>query len=101
MSEGLSLRRYAASQRERGLSGGTHEAVRRAAAAGRITLHDGKVDPAEADRDWSANTLHRQKLSDEEVAALVGSDNLDDNLGDLEALSDEVADLLDGLEPAK
>lgn len=50
MSELVSLREYA---RRRGVSA---MAVSKAAKAGRITLVDGKVDVAAADRDWPANT---------------------------------------------
>jgi hypothetical protein len=50
MSELVSLREYA---RRRGVSA---MAVSKAAKAGRITLVDGKVDVAAADRDWLANT---------------------------------------------
>lgn len=50
MAELLSIRAYA---RARGRS---HVAVLKAVKAGRITLVDGKVDPAIADQQWSANT---------------------------------------------
>ena len=49
---GASIRAYA---RHRGVS---HEAVRKALAAGRITAGpDGWIDPEVADREWEANTL--------------------------------------------
>ena len=48
---GISQRAYA---RRRGVS---HTAVRKAIAAGRITLEaDGKIDPERADREWSTQT---------------------------------------------
>lgn len=48
---GVSLRAYA---RHRGVS---HEAVRKALAAGRITVGpEGRIDPEAADREWDANT---------------------------------------------
>jgi hypothetical protein len=50
MSELVSLREYA---RRRGVSA---MAVSKAAKSGRITLVDGKVDVATADRDWPSNT---------------------------------------------
>jgi|SRR5580692_11338069 hypothetical protein len=50
MTELVSLREYA---RRRGVSA---MAVSKAAKAGRITLVDGKVDVATADRDWPSNT---------------------------------------------
>lgn len=54
---GLSIRAYAASRKERGLPGGSHTAVRKAIATGRITaLPDGTIDPEQADREWGAQT---------------------------------------------
>jgi hypothetical protein len=50
MPELLSIRAYA---RQRGVS---HVAILKAAKSGRITLVDGKVDPATADQQWKANT---------------------------------------------
>jgi hypothetical protein len=50
MTELVSLREYA---RRRGVSA---MAVSKAAKSGRITLVDGKVDVAAADRDWPSNT---------------------------------------------
>ena len=46
----ISLREYA---RRRGIS---HVAVQRAVNSGRISTVDGKIDPAEADREWRENT---------------------------------------------
>jgi hypothetical protein len=46
----ISQREYA---RRRKLS---HTAVQKAIATGRITAHKGKIDPAEADREWQENT---------------------------------------------
>jgi hypothetical protein len=51
---GLSIRGYARHRRV------THEAVRKALAAGRITAGaDGTIDPATADRAWAATTAPR------------------------------------------
>lgn len=36
--------------------GTTHRAVQKAIESGRIATHDGKIDPAEADRMWELNT---------------------------------------------
>jgi hypothetical protein len=58
----LSMRAYAAHRRERGLIGGTHQAVSLAAKAGRITLIDGKVDPEVADIQWAEKTDAVQQL---------------------------------------
>lgn len=55
MAELVSLREYA---RRRGVSA---MAVSKAAKAGRITLVEGKVDVAAADRDWPANTNPGQR----------------------------------------
>lgn len=50
----LSIRAYA---RHRGV---THQAVRKAIAAGRIVVGpDGSIDPEQADRDWAASTAPR------------------------------------------
>lgn len=46
----ISQREYA---RRRGVS---HSAVQRAISAGRIATVDGKIDPAQADREWRDNT---------------------------------------------
>ncbi len=46
----VSLREYA---RRRGIS---HVAVHKAIKAGRISTVDGKIDPAQADREWIENT---------------------------------------------
>ncbi|MGE5487323.1 MAG: hypothetical protein ACM3S5_10340 [Rhodospirillales bacterium] len=56
MHELLSLRAYARSRRERGLPGGTLQAVRKALQRGRISAVGGKIDPTRADVDWLRNT---------------------------------------------
>lgn len=54
---GLSRRGYAAHRKNRGLSGGTEAAVRKAIASGRIdVLSDDTIDPARADAQWAAAT---------------------------------------------
>lgn len=53
----LSPTAYARHRKSRGLPGGTHVAVLKAIKAGRIEqAPDGGIDPAEADRAWTANT---------------------------------------------
>ena len=92
----MTLRAYGRHRAALGLPGATLAGVQKAAITGRIELHGGLVDVEEADRAWAANTWQRASTSPAE--APVEGDNLD-NL-DLERLTDEVADLLDGLEPA-
>ena len=54
---GLSIRAYAQSRAARGLPGGSHTAVRKAIAAGRVTPEpDGTIDPERADAQWSGQT---------------------------------------------
>ena len=49
---------YAAHRKARGLPGGTLRSVQHAIADGRITPGpDGKLDPAESDRNWHDNTM--------------------------------------------
>src|SRR5438876_1043402 len=49
---------YAAHRKARGLPGGTLRSVQHAIADGRITPGpDGKLDPAECDRNWHDNTM--------------------------------------------
>ena len=52
----LSMRQYAKSRKERGLPGGSPEAVSQAVKAGRVRLVNGQIDPAQADTQWGANT---------------------------------------------
>lgn len=60
MAEHMSGRGYAAHRRARGLTGGTHEAVRKAIATGRIIADaDGRIDPDRADAAWAAFTRFR------------------------------------------
>lgn len=58
----LSVRAYAARRKTLGLPGGSHQAVIRAIAGGRLRnalTPDGKIaDPELADREWAANTDH-------------------------------------------
>lgn len=54
---GISIRAYAASRKERGLSGGSDAAVRKAITTGRIKkLKDGTIDPSAADIAWGGST---------------------------------------------
>ena len=56
----LSMKKYAASRKRRGLVGGSVQAVSMAVRTGRIhTTPDGKIDPRAADRDWLANSRVR------------------------------------------
>lgn len=52
----LGIRAYARHREERGLSGGTPAAIRKALKAGRIQAVDGMIDPEEADAAWGDNT---------------------------------------------
>jgi len=62
VAELVSLRAYARSRRERGLPGGTHAAVRKAIAAGRleraVVVREGKpsIEPELADAEWERRT---------------------------------------------
>ncbi|MTH62100.1 elements of external origin [Paracoccus litorisediminis] len=69
---GLSRRAYAASRKERGLPGGSDNAVRKAIDTGRISiLPDGTIDPARADREWAEMTDPSQQrgVSDQPAPA--------------------------------
>lgn len=57
----LTQAQYARSRRDRGLSGGTREAVRKAVEQGRISAFgpDKKIDQALADTQWQRNTRAR------------------------------------------
>lgn len=57
MADLMSQRAYA---RHRGV---THRAVQKAVADGRIKLVDGKIDAAQADRDWKRNTDESKPLN--------------------------------------
>lgn len=61
-ASGITVREYAASRKRRGLPGGTDKNVRKAVAAGRVTLNEhGRIaDPKEADREWEANRKRPQ-----------------------------------------
>jgi chorismate mutase len=62
MADELSLRAYARSRRERCLPGGSLQAVRKAVLSNRISLTAaGKIDPAQADVAWAANTPARPR----------------------------------------
>lgn len=63
---GLSRRAYAEHRKQRGLTGTTESAVRKALATGRIRLEaDGTIDPVKADRLWEAGTDKAQQRSQE------------------------------------
>ena len=74
MSE-MSIRGYALHRRQLGLVGGTHEAVRKAIATGRITAGPGGIDSEVADAQWAART--RRPLTFEEIETLVFGDGLE------------------------
>lgn len=66
---GLSRRAYAKHRKERGLTGQSEAAVRKAINAGRITLEqDGTIDPARADAQWATGTDPNMQRSEEAVA---------------------------------
>lgn len=52
----LGFRAYARHRQKHGLVGQTAPAVRKAVAAGRISLIEGKIDPEVADIQWAKNT---------------------------------------------
>jgi phage terminase Nu1 subunit (DNA packaging protein) len=60
----MSLTAYARSRQERGLSGGTRAAVKKAIAQGRIKTLAGKVNQETADAAWGDNTLPVETFSD-------------------------------------
>ncbi len=62
----ITVNDYAKSRKSRGLAGGTRQAVDRAVKAGRITLLDGRIDPAVADIQWEANTRKCSHLHSQE-----------------------------------
>lgn len=71
---GLSLRAYARHRAALGLPGATDAAVRKALRSERITAEpDGTIDPARADRDWSAQTdpsMQRGAAVEAQLAAM-------------------------------
>jgi hypothetical protein len=52
----LSIRAYAVHRKTNGLPGGTHGAVRKAIETGRVKTVGGKIDPEQADADWTRKT---------------------------------------------
>lgn len=67
---GLSRRAYAAHRAGLGLPGGTDTAVRKAIAAGRITIEaDGSIDPAKADAQWAEVTDRAKQRGEASIAA--------------------------------
>lgn len=70
-TRGLSQREYAAHRKALGLPGQTHSAVGKALKTGRITARpDGKIDAAEADRQWATETnsaLQRGEASQQQA----------------------------------
>lgn len=70
MGRKVELITRAAYARRRGC---TEQAVARAIAAGRITLIDGKVDPAVADLQWEQNTRARARNAGAGTAAAGGA----------------------------
>lgn len=70
----LTQAEYARSRKQRGLSGGSREAVRKAVDAGRISAFgpDKLIDPALADRQWAENTRVRAANDAAAAPAAVG-----------------------------
>jgi hypothetical protein len=58
----MTIIEYAAHRKAVGLSGGTRQAVDKAIASGRISLIEGRIDPAVADIQWERNTQRRVDL---------------------------------------
>jgi hypothetical protein len=61
----VTVSEYAKSRADRGLSGGTRQAVDKAIDAGRISVHDGLIDPDIADQEWEVNTRKRMDIHGE------------------------------------
>ncbi len=99
---GLSRRKYAEHRKDRGLPGGSLQAVQRALEKGRIHLElDGTIDPDRADREWAANT-DLSKAPASVVAAGSAGDTPPDNRqpvlsGVAPSLSGEVPEPHEGL----
>src|ERR1017187_2864430 len=71
----LSLRKYAASRKARGLAGGSPAGVKRAIDSGRIVRKsDGRIDPDQADLDWLRNTQERCPADGSRSTARTGID---------------------------
>ena len=70
MKDGLSIRKYAAYRKKKGLSGGSPYSVEKALKAGRIKRgKDGRIHPKQADADWKANTDHARRPKHSEPGA--------------------------------
>lgn len=52
----MGYRQYAKYRRSKGLPGGTHRAVQKAVASGRIRVIEKRIDADQADRDWALAT---------------------------------------------
>lgn len=82
-----SMRAYARHRKEAGLTGGSLAAVQKAVKTRRIKLTQGKIDFEKADKDWNANSNHRQQRSrgvsttpNEEIGSFEGMpENFDGN----------------------
>ena len=73
MAEGMSIRAYAEHRKKRGLTGGSAWSVQKALKEGRIKKgEDGKIDPAQADRDWQRNTNPVMRRSGGETKPATG-----------------------------
>ena len=71
----LSLRKYAASRKARGLAGGSPAGVKRAIDSGRIVRKsDGRIDQDQADLDWLRNTQERCPADGSRSTAKTGID---------------------------
>jgi hypothetical protein len=81
----MTLRGYAAHRRRAGLVGGTHGAVQKAIASGRISIGpDGQIDPVMADRQWFENTAPR--VDSPMLAGRMAGAAPDEDHADLKAL---------------
>ncbi|QSA97132.1 hypothetical protein [Methylococcus sp. EFPC2] len=58
----MTVQAYAQHRRSAGLAGCTRQAVEKAIAGGRISIVDGRIDPATADAEWERNTRKRADL---------------------------------------
>ncbi len=99
---GLSRRKYAEHRKDRGLPGGSLQAVQRALAKGRIHLEpNGMIDPDRADREWVANTDLSKAPASVVAAGSVGDTPPDNrqraSSGAAPSLSGEVPEPYEGM----
>jgi hypothetical protein len=96
---------YARHRKAAGMSGGTPAAVLKAIRTGRISLIDGKIDPAVADVQWNAHTRKRADLHVDQPAtpasAAQATQAAPSSYADAKTRSEEATAALKELELAK